>query len=93
MIKTEIVRKHAIMSGRVQGVGFRYRSNYLAKILGITGWVRNMDDGRVGMELQGTSKAINKLFWQLEFSSYVEIEDCDVTIIPLVDEWGFRVVN
>ena len=47
------VRKHIYFSGRVQGVGFRYRSYYIAQSLGLTGWVTNLWDGRVEMEVQG----------------------------------------
>ena len=42
-----IVRKHIYFSGDVQGVGFRFRSYYIAQSLGLTGWVENMWDGRV----------------------------------------------
>lgn len=35
------IRKHFVFSGRVQGVGFRYRAAYAAKGIGITGWVKN----------------------------------------------------
>ena len=35
------VRKELTFTGRVQGVGFRYRAAYKAKDLGLTGWVRN----------------------------------------------------
>ena len=42
------VRKHIYFSGRVQGVGFRYRSYYIAQSLGVTGWVTNLWDGGNG---------------------------------------------
>ena len=42
-----MVRKHIYFSGDVQGVGFRYRSCYIAQSLGLTGWVENLWDGRV----------------------------------------------
>lgn len=40
--------------GQVQGVGFRFTSTNLAQARSLTGWVRNMEDGSVEMELQGT---------------------------------------
>ena len=48
-----VIRKHMYISGDVQGVGFRYRANYAAKGLGLTGFVRNLYDGRVEIEVQG----------------------------------------
>ena len=40
-------RIHVFVSGRVQGVFFRYETRKTAKDLGIKGWVRNLPDGRV----------------------------------------------
>ena len=44
---SEKIRKHIILYGRVQGVGFRYYSVYKSRQLGLTGWVRNLYDGTV----------------------------------------------
>ena len=40
--------------GQVQGVGFRFNNTNLAQARSLTGWVRNMEDGSVEMEVQGT---------------------------------------
>ncbi|MDR1471084.1 MAG: acylphosphatase [Synergistaceae bacterium] len=45
--KDGIFRRHAVISGRVQGVGFRWFTRSRAGELGLTGWVRNMPDGAV----------------------------------------------
>ena len=47
------VRWYLLFSGTVQGVGFRWTNQGIAGELGITGWVRNLPDGTVEMELQG----------------------------------------
>ena len=49
-----MVRRHIYFSGRVQGVGFRFQASWAAKRLDLTGWVRNLDDGRVEMEVRGS---------------------------------------
>lgn len=62
------VRKHIYFSGRVQGVGFRYTATYLARPLDLTGWVKNLWDGRVEMEVQGQEAAIQRFLSQLRRS-------------------------
>lgn len=52
------VRLHLRFSGEVQGVGFRWTNQGLARDRGLTGWVRNEPDGTVQMELQGQPQAI-----------------------------------
>ena len=51
------IRKHIIFYGRVQGVGFRYYSVNKARQLGLTGWVKNLCDGSVEMEVQGEERS------------------------------------
>ena len=47
-------RLHAIVDGRVQGVGFRYFTQERAVFLGLTGWVRNRWDGTVELVAEGS---------------------------------------
>jgi len=44
-----MVAKHIFYSGRVQGIGFRYATKQLAAGYEVSGWVRNLPDGRVEM--------------------------------------------
>jgi len=53
-------RAHIFYSGRVQGVGFRYAAQDIAMNLGITGWIKNLDDGRVEVVVEGTEEDIKK---------------------------------
>ncbi len=53
MSNAEIVQLHAIVDGRVQGVGFRFFVKNEAEGLNLTGWVRNKYDGRVEVLAEG----------------------------------------
>ena len=88
-----MVRRHIFFYGRVQGVGFRWHAVSKARLLGLTGWVRNLSDGSVEMEVQGTSQQINLLLQKLYESPYIQIEDIDVEKIPLKEESEFRVLD
>ena len=59
----EKVRKHILFYGRVQGVGFRYYAVHKASQLGLTGWVRNLYDGSVEMEVEGQEPLIDELIF------------------------------
>ena len=52
---------HIFYSGYVQGVGFRYIARNTASRLGLTGWVRNLPDGRVELVCEGNEKKL-KIF-------------------------------
>jgi acylphosphatase len=49
------------VSGRVQGVGFRYFVQREARALGLTGWTRNLSDGRVEVYASGRTKNLDDL--------------------------------
>jgi len=52
---------HAVVRGRVQGVGFRWFVRERARQLGVRGWVRNRTDGSVEIEAEGDAVAIEQL--------------------------------
>ena len=58
---SEIVRLHALLRGRVQGVGFRYFVRQQAEELGLVGWVRNLWDGRVELVAEGERELLERL--------------------------------
>ena len=57
----ELVRYFGTAEGRVKGVGFRMFVQQHAMELGLTGWVRNMEDGSVTMEIQRRQEKIDRL--------------------------------
>lgn len=56
-----MTRCHIVVTGRVQGVGFRFFCRDLAMDMNVTGWVRNRSDGTVEMEVQGVSNVLAQL--------------------------------
>jgi len=52
---------HVIISGRVQGVCFRYWTQQKAQALGLAGWVRNLRDGRVEAVFSGSNAQVNAM--------------------------------
>lgn len=74
---------HALVSGRVQGVGFRYTALREARALGIVGFVRNLDDGDVEILAEGEETDLDRfLSWLHTGPSGAWIERVDMTPIP-----------
>ncbi len=84
------IRKHIVFYGRVQGVGFRYYAVNKANQLGLTGWVKNLPDGTVEMEVQGEEPLIDQLVIFLQNRTYIWIEKLDARSIPLLDDSSFQ---
>ena len=85
-----MTRWHIIFIGRVQHVGFRYTAYYFTRGLYVTGWVDNLSDGSVEMEVQGPPLQLQKLLSKLKGQfdiDHVAVEKLEV----LPHERGFRV--
>lgn len=61
-----LVRVHAMVHGKVQGVGFRAFTEYQATLKGLDGWVRNCEDGTVEVEVEGTRPVLEAFLQLLE---------------------------
>jgi acylphosphatase len=89
----EIGRLHAIMNGRVQGVGFRYYVVEVAEVLGLSGWVRNTFDGNVEVVAEGALPDLEKLLSKIRSgppSAFVT--EVDQEWLPATGEYsGFSV--
>ncbi len=53
-------RAHILYTGQVQGVGFRYTAQDIAMSLSITGWVKNLKDGKVEIVAEGKEEYLNE---------------------------------
>ncbi len=74
--------QQCFVSGRVQGVAFRYYTSQQAQRLGITGWARNLSDGRVEVLACGEITVVEKFCaWLHEGppSAYVTDVKCQTT--------------
>ncbi len=91
---SEKIREAVSFTGRVQGVGFRYKMYYLSQQYGVTGWVRNEYDGSVSAQVQGTEAQIDRVIQALSRDRYIRIDHAWRSRIPLEEEErGFRMLN
>jgi acylphosphatase len=75
----DMVRVHLFVSGFVQGVFFRANTASVARSLGLTGWVKNLSDGRVEVVAEGLSSRISELIaWCHEGPSAASVDDVEV---------------
>jgi acylphosphatase len=80
MIMEKLIHYKIIIRGTVQGVGFRWSAVREARTLGITGFVRNMSDGSVYIEAEGTTDKMNLfLTWCRRGPAYSSVEDVETT--------------
>jgi len=78
--------------GRVQGVGFRYFAEQAAQALGISGWVRNDDDGTVQVYAVGTPEQMSELAARLwQGPRWAEVRGVDESEAALEKHSGFSV--
>ena len=89
---SDSVRAHVFVSGRVQGVYYRATTRDTARDVGVDGWVRNLDDGRVEAVFEGPVDAVEEMIeFCHEGSSAARVSDVDVTYEEPGGEDGFHV--
>ena len=76
-------RVHLVIQGRVQGVFFRDSALRQAQELGISGWVRNLPDGRVEAQAQGTPEAVETFItWCRAGPPAARVDDVRIQEMP-----------
>jgi acylphosphatase len=90
---TGLRRVQVRVLGRVQGVGYRFFVQRVARELHLTGWVRNEADGSVVLEAQGTEAPLQELIRELRFGpSLAQVDDLRIDWLdPARQEPGFQV--
>ncbi len=85
-------RAHVLVSGMVQGVAFRYYAQRKAEELGVSGWVRNLPDGRVEAVFEGTWEKVREMVrWCEEGPPHAGVEDVEAEFeAPGEDLDGFE---
>ncbi len=72
-------RTHIFVSGKVQGVFFRSSTEEKAQEIGVTGWVRNLADGRVEAIFEGEQKKVEELVhWCKKGPQYAVVDSVEV---------------
>ena len=85
-------RVHVFVTGRVQGVWFRESCREQALAAGVSGWTRNLSDGRVEVVLEGPPAAVQRVVaWCHDGPPRARVERVEVADEAPVGEAGFRV--
>lgn len=83
-----ISRYHLLIEGRVQGVGYRMATQMAARQFALTGWVRNLSDGRVECIAEGLPEQLNQLVdWAKKGPHFAEVTHVSVTEQTATEEF------
>lgn len=86
-----MIRRRLFISGRVQGIGFRYSCLRVAEAAGVAGWCRNLADGRVEACLEGEPQAVERVVeWCHRGPSGAVVTDVEVVPETPAGERGFH---
>ena len=87
-------RVRVVVSGDVQGVGYRYTMRMVAREVGVTGWVRNRRDGSVEAEVEGSDAQVDEvLAWMAEGPPGARVDNAQVTDAEPQADRGFEVLG
>jgi acylphosphatase len=87
-----LTARRYFVRGSVQGVGFRYFVERVATELNLTGYARNLDDGRVEVYAVGTAEQLSELAARLwEGPRWADVRGVDEHEAPMLEYVGFRI--
>ncbi len=87
------ITKRSYFSGLVQGVGFRAQTMKIAQSFPVSGYVRNLRDGRVEILSQGTSTAVEEFLKAVRTFLQAYIEGVETEDAPWESHEGFTILN
>ena len=84
--------RYFLISGRVQGVGYRYFAQRSAQATGVAGWARNLDDGRVEGYANGTPEQLDDFEARLRMGPRgADVRSVESRDAPVLELSGFRI--
>lgn len=91
---SDLARLHVILTGRVQGVGFRYSCEEEAESRGLAGWVRNLPDGGVEAAFEGPRTDVEEmLVWCRKGPPAARVTNVELRWEEARGEQGFRITH
>ncbi|MEN2766239.1 acylphosphatase [Ornithinibacillus xuwenensis] len=88
------MRMYLHVSGRVQGVGFRYATKQKANDFELAGWVRNLEDGTVELEVEGKQESIQRFIDTLKegFHPFIRVDHINMETLEKSKGYnGFKI--
>lgn len=86
------IRRHIVVRGRVQGVGFRWSCKDQADRLGVAGWVRNQPDGTVEVVAEGEDRFVDQMVgWCRQGPRHALVTDVEVSTEQPLGEPEFNI--
>jgi acylphosphatase len=89
-----LIRAHVFVTGKVQGIGFRFHTRIKARNLGLKGWVRNLESGEVEAIFEGEENQVNNIIeWCKKGPDSALVKDVKVILEKYSEEFeGFDIV-